>query len=539
MKRTKQLLALFVVTLLVISCDKDYNTIGADLVGGNHFGVIDENHFEIKSTNVRLNGLHPVQTNNLLYNTLGYYNDPVFGETTANVLSQVALSEYGNENLSNAVITKVVLSIPYYSTKTVTNDDGTSEYELDSIYGNTPIKLRLFRSNYFLNDFDPNSGFEDRQVYYSDGDNDVTSQFNLDSHNTDLLYENLAFSPSSSEIPVNGFDDDGEPETTYLSPRLRVEIPDFTNFYWLVDSSNTESLSSVNNFRNFFRGIYIQTSIADGVNDGLYMGVDLSNAEIEFTYEYDEPGGEIGADPIEDTIKMIFSGNSVNTFDNNFNYTEDIDKIYLKGGEGAMSVINIFSGLDDDGDGVSNELEDLRNRSVVINEANLEFFVDQVTMQSVDKELERIFLFDINNNTVLLDYTFDNTNSSDPNYSKTSHLGKLERDDSGNGVKYKIRITEHVTNLIRKDSTNVNLGLMVTNNVSLLGSSSLKTPYVIGADDVVVNNDGDPDNDENNDITNVLTSSVNTHRGTVLFNENAVDDTKKLKLRIIYTEEDN
>ena len=80
---------------------------------------------------------------------------------------------------------------------------------------------------------------------------------------------------------------------------------------------------------------------------------------------------------------------------------------------------------------------------------------------------------------------------------------------------------------------------MVTNNVSLLGSSSLKTPYVIGADDVVVNNDGDPDNDENNDITNVLTSSVNTHRGTVLFNENAVDDAKKLKLRIIYTEEDN
>jgi hypothetical protein len=539
MKRTKQFLALFIVALLVMSCDKDYNTIGSDLVNGNHFGVKDENHFEIKSTNVRLDGLHPVQTNNLSYNTLGYYNDPIYGETTANVLSQVALSEYGNENLSSAVLTKIVLSIPYYSTKTATNDDGTSEYELDSIYGNTPINLRLFRSNYFLNDFDPNSGFEDRQKYYSDEDNDATSQFNLDSHNTDLLYEDLAFSPSSSEIPVDGFDDEGEPETTYLSPRLRVEISDLTNFSWLLDPVNTEALSSVNNFRNFFRGIYIQTSIASGVNDGVYMGVNLSNAEIEFTYEYNDPGGEIGADPIEDTIKMIFSGNSVNTFENNFNYTEDVDKIYLKGGEGAMSIINIFSGLDDDGDGVSNELEDLRSRNIVINEANLEFFVDQDAMQPIGNELERIFLFDIDNNTVLLDYTFDNTNSSDPNLSKTTHLGKLERDNSGNGVKYKIRITEHVTNLIRKDSTNVSLGLMATNNVSLLGSSSLKTPYVVGYEDVIVNNDGDPVNDENNDIINVLTSSVNTHRGTVLFNENAVDDTKKLKLRIIYTEEDN
>ena len=72
-------------------------------------------------------------------------------------------------------------------------------------------------------------------------------------------------------------------------------------------------------------------------------------------------------------------------------------------------------------------------------------------MQSVDDELERIFLYDINNNNVLLDYIFDNTSSSDPNFSKINHLGKLERDASGNGVKYNIRITEHITNLIKND----------------------------------------------------------------------------------------
>ena len=37
MKSTKQLLALLIVALLFISCDKDYNTIGEGLVNETHF----------------------------------------------------------------------------------------------------------------------------------------------------------------------------------------------------------------------------------------------------------------------------------------------------------------------------------------------------------------------------------------------------------------------------------------------------------------------------------------------------------------------
>ena len=540
MKRTKQLLALFVVTLLVISCDKDYNTIGADLVNGNHFNIVDLDQYQIETTNVRLDGMYPVQTNNLSYNTFGCYNDPLYGGTSANILSQVGLSEYGREFELGAVLTKATLSIPYYSRKISTDEDGLSEYELDSIYGSTPINIKLYRSNYFLNDFDPNTNFEERQKYYSNGDDDATSQFNLDSHNTDLLYENPAFLPSNAEVSVSGLDEDGEPETTYLSPRLRDETLDLTNFTWLLDSNNTEALSSANNFRDFYRGIYIQATLGAGAPEGVYLALYLPRIEIEFTYEYPDPDPDASpTDVLEGTIKMNLNGNSVNTFNNSFNYTEDSDKLYLKGGEGAMAVVNLFSGLDDDNDGVSNELQELREKDIIINEANLEFFVDQNAMQSPGNEPERIFLYDIDNNTVLLDYNFDNTNNPDPNYSKTTHLGKLERDDLGNGVKYKIRITEHITNLVRKDSTNVNLGLLVSNNVNSLGSSDLKTPVIIGSEDSIVNTDSDPNNDEKNDIYSVLSSSVNAHRGTVLFNENAVDDTKKLKLRIIYTEEDN
>ena len=533
MKRTKQFLALFIVALLVMSCDKDYNTIGTDLVNGDHFTIIDENDFEIKTTNVRLDGQHPVQTNNLSYNTLGYYNDPVYGETTANILTQVALSEYGREFDETAQITKLILTIPYFNTKTSINDDGSSEYELDSVYGSTEVNLKLFRSDYFLNDFDPEEDFEARQKYYSRGNPFTSTQI---SSTSNLLFEKSDFLPTSNELEVLWTDEDNVTQKKYYSPRLRDSLSlNISDFNWLLEPSNQLAISSANNFKNFYRGVYFEVT-NPMPNQGVLLGMDLSQAEIEVVYEYDDPDG---GDPIEDSIKILFTGNSVNTFNNNYNYTQDVDKIYLKGGEGAMAVIDLFSGTDDDSDGVSNELEELRSRNVIINQANLEFFVDQNAMQSVDDELERIFLYDINNNNVLLDYNFDNTSSSDPNFSKINHLGKLERDASGNGVKYNIRITEHITNLIKNDSTNVSLGLIVSNNVNLLGSSELKTPVIFGADDEVVNNDGDSDNDENNDVYSVLSSSVNSHKSTVLFNENTVDDTKKLKLRIIYTEEDN
>lgn len=538
MKRTKQFLAL-VVALLVISCDKDFNTIGTDLVDGDHFNVIESTDFEIKTSNLRLDDIHPVQTNNLSYTTLGYFNDPVYGSTTANIFTQVGLSEYGKDFEDGAVLTKAVLSIPYFSRKTLTNVDGSSEYELDSVYGGTPINLKLFRSNYFLNEFDPATDFEDRQKYYSNEDNDVTSQINLDSHNTDLLFETNNFLPINNEYSTDELDDEGETVTTYFSPRFIDENLALSGFSWLLNPDNTEALSSANNFKDFFRGMYFQASLVGGETEGVYVGLDLSQAEIEFTYEFVDPEADPGADPSEGTIKLLFNGGAVNTFYNDFNYVEDGDKIYLKGGEGSMASIELFSGLDDDLDGISNELEELRAKDVVINEANLEFYVDQNTMQNVDEELDRVFLYDINNNTILLDYNLDNTSNTDPNYSKVNHLGRLERDDTGRGVKYKIRITEHVTNLVKSDSTNLNLGLLVSNNVNLLGSSDLKSPIVIGNDDEVVNNDGDPDNDEHNDISSVLSTSINSHKGTVLFNENAVDDTKKLKLRIIYTDEDN
>ena len=505
--------------VLIISCDKDYNTIGEGLVNEIHFDQVVDSESIINTEQLFFGSSnlpsYPVQTNNLPYNLLGVYNHPVYGRTTANVVTQVALSEYGKDFGESPVIKKVVLSIPYFSTRVSTDaETGVSSYELDSIYGSFPIKLKMYKSSYFLNDFDVNG---DIRKYYSDDDN--TS---LPGIEDELLYQIESFVPSEEEVLGELVEEegvDGEGEEERLSPRLRVDDLAKEDFQWLLDPLNQTSMSSSSNFKDFYRGLYFK--VEPIVANGVLLGLDLSNAEIEVFYE--STNSEDISSPLQDSIKILFSGKKVNMFQNNdFNAPTDIqESIYLNGGQGAMATVKLFSGLDDDNNGISDKLDDLRNREVLVNEANLEFYVNQSILLGGESEPDRIFLYDIENNRVLLDYQFDNSSDVDPATAKLSHLGKLEYDDSGYGIKYKINITEHITDLIRNDSTNVKLGLSVTNNVLNISSSGLKTPVNIS----------------DLDLESIFSASILSHRGTVLYNENAVEEAKRLKLNIYYTEE--
>ena len=74
----------------MFSCDKDYNTLGADIIGDNHytFGTPDT-----EATVVAYNeDLGVVQSNNLVVNPLGIYKNTAFGKQTAHFATQVLLS---------------------------------------------------------------------------------------------------------------------------------------------------------------------------------------------------------------------------------------------------------------------------------------------------------------------------------------------------------------------------------------------------------------------------------------------------------------
>ena len=110
------------------------------------------------------------------------------------------------------------------------------------------------------------------------------------------------------------------------------------------------------------------------------------------------------------------------------------------------------------------EIADLPKR--IINEAYIEFFVNQNFLN--DDEPERIYIYNYENSSSLIDYFLNQSVSSLTVNAKINHLEPLKRDslNEDRGVKYKIRITEHLNNLILRDSTNAKLALGVISDVA-------------------------------------------------------------------------
>jgi len=152
---TKAVLLLFAFT--IISCDKDYNTLGSDIVGDEHF---DFEKWTVQNLSSYSMEAGPVQTNNLPLNSLGIYDNPVFGTTKANFVSQIEMI-YENPSIGyDYDITandSVYIYIPFFSTLQSTTEGGEGIYELDSIYGDPTQKfnLKIYENGYYLSDFDP------------------------------------------------------------------------------------------------------------------------------------------------------------------------------------------------------------------------------------------------------------------------------------------------------------------------------------------------------------------------------------------------
>ena len=540
MKIFKRKLSILLGGSLLVSlfaCDKDFNTIGADFVGADNFNTDVFIDTEINAYNQRLTP--GVQTNNLPISLIGRYTDPVYGTTDASVINQVSLSQYSPDFGDNTQIKEVVITLPYFSEVVSTDDEGANTYELDSIFGSDPVKLTIYRTNYFLRDFDPgpNGEFDEPQMYYSN------QSATFDPFLSDVIYNDDTFFPSDEEVVLMETNEDtGEEEVSErLSPRLRVvyNIDDtdpntqamLTYFQNLIlDDAAQDKLISENAFQDYFRGLHIKTEVNSGNGHAFIANLNQANIVITYTYEEADVSDEDGDGDIteviekEDDIRINFTENRVNTFDNMFDPTieshivnNDDDKLYLKGGEGSMAIIELF-GPDNDGDDEADQLTQLKANNWLINEANLIFYVDRATVQGGNSEPRRLYLYDLERRAPLVDFFF-NTSGATAEVAE-NHLGILERDEFGKGIKYKMKITEHIKNVINKDSTNRKLALVVSSAVDDFSLSAI-------------------DNPTNSEVEEIPSASVYSPKGTVLFNHNSANEEKKLKLQIYYTEQDN
>jgi len=533
--------AILFFIISIVSCQEDFNTIGSDIIGdGSLLSQLDNT----KTVVAYSRKLAPVQTNIIPVSQLGVFNDGTFGKSSISFLTQLQMETpnaiFGDSIGHEITLDSVMLYIPYYNQNTT--EDGVTSYTLDSVYGASPINININESNYFLRDLDPSSNFQDAQLYYS---NEATL-FEANLLQNELATEIIDFIPSSEgyEIINRDTSTDGSTQidTTIIAPGIRVAL---SNDYFqekILGKEGAPELSNDNNFKDYFRGLYFKVNSDTEDGNLLIFNPELATITLYYNFlraDVDSSGdpvldddGNAVIDTIYNNYILRFGGINLNVFDNeltpdiaaaiaNPNTLEGDETLYLRGGDGIMTVINLF-GEDVDSNGIADELEVLRDQEWIIDDARLKFYIDQNKVTGGNTEPERISIYNINNSTVLADYFLDPTSSNLPADAITNHLGKIERDTDNNGVSYTINLTHHISNLINKDSTNVSLGLMTSQNVLLNGFQKL---------DTLLN-----PNQELPTIKTVQRSSVISHEGTVLYGNNTLNEDKKLVLEIYYTE---
>jgi hypothetical protein len=117
------------------------------------------------------------------------------------------------------------------------------------------------------------------------------------------------------------------------------------------------------------------------------------------------------------------------------------------------------------------------------------------------------------------------TNSTNSKLDKASFGGIIQKDSDNRGTKYKVRLTHHLRNLVKNiDSTNVRLGLVVTEDITKPQNYFLKNSFTIGT----------------NTTKYTPYMSIVNPLGTVLYGTNSslLADERRLKLEIYYTKPD-
>ncbi|WP_299884601.1 DUF4270 domain-containing protein [uncultured Lacinutrix sp.] len=531
-KSLKSIALLALILVVTIACDKDFANIDSNIEGIKNFDATSR-VFPLVTYTQSVTPYNPsgnpdmtgVQTTELSTNLLGVYKDPnsEFGTTSASIITQVIPRFFGPDFGTDPVLEGVKLTVPYYSILESTDDNGANTYSLDSIFGNPEVayKLSIYESKYLIRDLDPNTEFEEQQFYYSNEEELFCNQIGQ------LLYESTTanpFRPSPQEILV--LDDDGE-VSQRLSPRLELElfnpnlpIDDPTNAFLqnlFFSEEGKAAFDNANGFVDYFRGLIFK--VEPITNDGsmivLNFGSSETNIIVDYTNEEEIAGTALGSTE----FTLNFNRKRVNTF-NTTGVTTDLngdaingnENLYLKGLDGYMAVVDLFG----------DEEAEFRSKKDkwLINEANLIFHVDETKITDNENEPTRLLLFDLKNNVPVVDFFLDgSTNTTNPNNSKIVHAEALSEG------KYKFRITNHINNILKRDSTNTKLGLYVSSNVNLSQNSKIQNAV--------------EDEDDETVLSLIPTSSILQAKATILHGNQSLTVDKRPEFEIFYTEPEN
>ena len=422
-----------------------------------------------------------------------------------------------NDTIQNNFAKRINIDSIYLNGKSLPkNLDGTSH----------AFSLKVERSTYYLRNLDPNTNFQQAQEYFSNKEfaptfvDDVLATEDVVISDIEML-----LTPEDNEATE---DVDESLTKTHLAPGIRIPLSNSFFQQNILDKEGSSELLSQANFSEFLRGIHL--SVAP-INDDIMLLLDLTLANITIRYEYDSynaTDGEVEKKERDFVLGLlrnqsgIISGNAVNTFINDayppeilnsMDASENASRLYLKGGAGSFSQIRLFHENKDNAAGIINQI---KVNNWIVNEANLVFYVDNTS--PLAEEPLRLYMYKTGTNEPLIDYATETSSSETLQGLYLNYGGVL--DDSGTGAKkYTVRITDYINDLVLRDSTNVDLGLTITPDIS----------RTVASNAILAN-----DNEEY-----IPAASTITPLGTILYGSTgSTPSDNRLKLEISYTKVD-
>jgi len=417
-------------------------------------------------------------------------------------------------------------------TETQNPNAGATLYDVDSLLGNrdASFKIKVQELDYYLRSYDPTDNFESFQKYYSD-ETQLLNFSGFTIHDDEVSIDTNEIVIYKEDDPDTDDVDESKEVKERLTPRLRLPLDKDFFQRKIIDHEGSDDMTNADNFNIYFKGLVLQ---AYDFSEDLLMILDYSNAKINIEYEYnkynkndtDDNTSDDTIDKVKANYELNLSGNQLNVFNksaynqdilNNLNSSKNLSRVFLKGGEGLIAEIDLF--IDNDG---NNVLDEIRSKGWLVNEANLTMYVDKDKINESGDLIEpfRVYLYDIDAKTPLPDYYIDNSTGPKKSNVKIVHSGILELDEDDKGLKYKIRISEHIKNIVRNDSISSKLGLAVSSSISNSVNTDVKTTDIMKYIP--------------------LATAINP-LGTVLIGPNPEPENfdKRMRLEIYYTEINN
>lgn len=520
-----------VLTFSVLSCEQDFTEMGSEIIDSDQFGF---DKYTVENIDVVNSETGIANTRNLPINNFGIYTHNAFGKTSAHFVTQIEMPEGTNLNTigNNPVLDSVYVYIPFTSKVGSTDSDGNKTYNVSNVYGKGKFTLNVYENGYFLRTADPNNSFE-TQFYYAD-EKKVFDQYKKGLNGTDRLNnsqntsQNTAFEFNKSEIKLYAYNADGTPQNDENNkPKVKERLApgiwlDLDKAYFQSKFFANNKYKSIPNngaLKEYFRGLYFEA--VDTYNQNALAQLDLTKGKVVFVYKQDGAVDSATNTPkrerktfefnigYENSSEPKATATTVNLLENNFVLDNNsAGNVWLKGGGNGSHAAISFFGKDADNNGKADELETIIKNNWLVNQAVLTLYVDKSTLGNDTLTYpNRLYLYDFKNNKVISDYSADNTTD------KTTYNGILTKNDAS-VFKYQFKITNYLSNLIQKDSTNVALGLVVANDITNVIMNPLK----------------------GSDKKTPLTSTMNPF-GTVIYGPNASNKDLRMKLEIYYTKE--